>query len=226
MAKDPAFLFYSKDFLEGTMTMTDEQTGKYVKLLCLQHQRGGLTKKEIEFVCRGEDPVIFEKFPKSEDGLYRNSRLKTESEKRSAYSESRRNNRKSHMNNICKSHDEHMVNGNANGNVNINVNKGDKRIVKGKRGKKFRRPSLDQVRAYCRERNSCVDPEYFWNNYESTDWIKANGQKVVNWKSTIITWEKKENERNKQHIGNSKGNNRTDRQKELDAIGEEVRNDL
>ena len=42
MAKDPAFLFYSNDFLTGTYTMTDEQVGKYIRLLCLQHQKGEL----------------------------------------------------------------------------------------------------------------------------------------------------------------------------------------
>ena len=37
--KDPAFLFYSSDFLSGTMLMTDEEIGQYIKLLCLQHQK-------------------------------------------------------------------------------------------------------------------------------------------------------------------------------------------
>ena len=30
--KDPAFLFYSSDFLTGTMFMSDTQLGKYIKI--------------------------------------------------------------------------------------------------------------------------------------------------------------------------------------------------
>ena len=45
MAKDPAFLFYTSDFLTGTMFMTNEQVGIYIRLLCSQHQHGGIIDK-------------------------------------------------------------------------------------------------------------------------------------------------------------------------------------
>jgi len=44
MAKDPAFLFYSSDFLSGTFTLSNEHKGMYITLLCLQHQKGRLKK--------------------------------------------------------------------------------------------------------------------------------------------------------------------------------------
>ena len=47
MNKDPAFLFYTSDFLTGTMFMTDEEVGVYIRLLCVQHQHGGLIEKDI-----------------------------------------------------------------------------------------------------------------------------------------------------------------------------------
>ena len=40
--KDPAFLFYSKDWLEGTAEMTPDEKGVYVDLLAHQHQKGSL----------------------------------------------------------------------------------------------------------------------------------------------------------------------------------------
>ena len=45
--KDPAFLFYSSDFLSGTMLMSDEEVGQYIRLLCLQHQKGHLKEKDM-----------------------------------------------------------------------------------------------------------------------------------------------------------------------------------
>lgn len=91
--KDPAFLFYSSDFLAGTMLMTNEDVGKYIKLLCLQHQKGHLKEKEMLSICGNYNEDIFNKFKKDEEGNYYNERLEYESNKRKAYSESRRNNR-------------------------------------------------------------------------------------------------------------------------------------
>jgi len=40
--KDPAFLFYSKDWIDGTAEMTPAEKGVYIDLLAYQHQRGDL----------------------------------------------------------------------------------------------------------------------------------------------------------------------------------------
>lgn len=120
--KDPAFLFYSSDFLTGTMFMSDAQLGKYIKILCTQHQKGHLTEKDMLKICKRYDKDIFEKFVKDNDGKYYNIRLQKEIDKRGAYSKSRANNRKSKVNyeNICFSYVKHMENENENIN-NINI---------------------------------------------------------------------------------------------------------
>ncbi len=133
--KDPAFLFYSSDFLSGTMLMSDEEIGQYIKLLCLQHQKGHLKEKDMLNICKTHNEDIFSKFKKDEEGNYYNERLEYESNKRKAYSESRRNNRKKKeeketykedMKNICNSYEKHM--GNENANENININKNNKKV--------------------------------------------------------------------------------------------------
>ena len=141
--KDPAFLFYSSDFLSGTMLMTDEEIGQYIKLLCLQHQKGHLKEKDMLNICKTYNEDIFSKFKKDEEGNYYNERLEYESNKRKAYSESRRNNRKKKekkqtyeedMKNICNSYEKHMENENINENININLNKNNRK--RGSKGKK------------------------------------------------------------------------------------------
>lgn len=42
MSKDPAFLFYSKDWLSGTAEYMPDEKGVYIDLLCHQHQKGSL----------------------------------------------------------------------------------------------------------------------------------------------------------------------------------------
>ena len=131
MIKDPAFLFYSSDFLTGTALMSDEQIGKYIKLLCYQHQKGHLTERDMLKICKTYDEDIFCKFEKDENGLYYNARLQQEIEKRKAYSESRRQNRiKKDMNNISNSYDKHMENENENVIVNRNSIKNKKNLGK------------------------------------------------------------------------------------------------
>ena len=115
--KDPAVLFYTSDFLTGTMTMTNEEVGKYIRLLCLQHQKGRLTEQDMLFICNTYVENVYSKFKKNGDGLYYNERLEQETIKRKAYSESRRKN-------ISKRYEPtyvvHMENENENINENIN----------------------------------------------------------------------------------------------------------
>jgi uncharacterized protein YdaU (DUF1376 family) len=81
MAKDPALLFYVSDFLTGTMFMSNEQVGIYIRLLCSQHQHGGLIDKiSFKALCNGHD-LIKNKFIETDDGFF-NVRLMEEMEKR------------------------------------------------------------------------------------------------------------------------------------------------
>jgi hypothetical protein len=109
MSKDPAVLLYTSDFLSGTYTMTDEQVGRYIRLLCLQHQKGKLTEKDMLSICKGYDSDVYEKFDLV-DGCYINKRMYEEAQKRSKFTESRRKNASAkHMPN-------HMENENENRN--------------------------------------------------------------------------------------------------------------
>lgn len=93
VAKDPALLFYTSDFLTGTMFMSNEQVGKYIRLLCAQHQQGRLTHQHMINICQTYDKTVFDKFTVDEDGLYFNQRLEIEIVRRKNYSESRSKNR-------------------------------------------------------------------------------------------------------------------------------------
>lgn len=109
--KDPAFLFYSQDFITGTQFLTDEQVGKYIRLLCAQHVHGKLTEKQVSMICGGIDPEITAKLKRDENGLYFNERLDNEITRRKEYCESRRKNKTTydkHMINICSKDEEHM----------------------------------------------------------------------------------------------------------------------
>lgn len=137
MAQDPAFLLYASDFLTGTQFFTDEQVGKYIRLLCTQKLSGPISEKHMLHICKTHDPELWEKFQKNNDGKFFNVRLAEVIEKREKYAESRRNNRLNYRKNIdtkpvtktkgdkniSLSYDNHMENENENENVIINENK-------------------------------------------------------------------------------------------------------
>jgi len=117
MSKDPAMMLYTSDFLTGTMLMTNEQVGKYIRLLCYEHQHGRMREKDMLIICSTYDEDIFCKFKTDDTGLYYKHRLEEEQNKRIAYSESRKANRTikkepydDDMKNTCKTYDKHMDN--------------------------------------------------------------------------------------------------------------------
>lgn len=113
MAKDPAFLFYPNDFLSGTQFFSDEQVGKYIRLLIAQHQLGHLEEKHMLQICKTYDKDVFSKFVRDSEGFYYNERLDIEIVKRKEYSKSRAENRKAK-----KTYVSHMENRNENENTN------------------------------------------------------------------------------------------------------------
>lgn len=55
----------------------------------------------------------------------------------------------------------------------------------------FTPPTLEEITAYCRERNNNVDPKQFFDYFQTGNWIDSEGKPVRNWKQKLITWEKK-----------------------------------
>ena len=64
----------------------------------------------------------------------------------------------------------------------------DKEKEKSK-AKKFVKPTLDDIRAYCAERNNTVDPEHFYDYYEANGW-KVGKNAMKDWKASVRTWER------------------------------------
>lgn len=171
MAKDPAVLLYTSDFLSGTMTMTNEEVGMYIRLLCLQHQKGKLSDKDMLSICKAYVQDVYEKFDKV-DGFYINKRMYEEAEKRSKYTESRRNNAKTkHM-------QKHMVKHMENENENIN----EVKIINKKK------PTITEVEDYFLEKGSTTEKaKQAFDYYEAGNWTDSKGKPVKNWKQKMLS---------------------------------------
>lgn len=128
MAKDPAILWYYKDYLTGTEEMTFEEQGAYMRLLCKQADKGPLSmdliKKTLKRSFEKLWPAISEKFKVDEDGNYFNERIALEVDKRKTYSSIQTENARKRWDKIGISNGNAMAMPLANANANGNIEEG------------------------------------------------------------------------------------------------------
>lgn len=65
----------------------------------------------------------------------------------------------------------------------------DKNSIDKKRIDIFKKPTLEEVKEYCIERNNNINPQKFIDFYESKGWMIGKN-KMKDWKACIRTWEK------------------------------------
>lgn len=54
---------------------------------------------------------------------------------------------------------------------------------------RFVKPTLEQIRDYCKERNNNIDAEYFYDYYERNGW-KVSKNPMKDWRACVRTWER------------------------------------
>jgi hypothetical protein len=183
MAKDPAFLFYSSDFLNGVADLTMEERGQFITLLCLQHQKGTLTDKTIRLSLGSVSVDVLSKFSKDKDGNFFNERLSEEIEKRIQFTESRRNNGskggrpKNNTKPLGLAKHNLMEDVNENENEDININKS--------------KCTFEEVYEYMAIRigkeNAKLEAEKFVNYYTSNGW-KVGKNPMKSWTHAVNNW--------------------------------------
>jgi hypothetical protein len=64
--------------------------------------------------------------------------------------------------------------------------------------KKFKPPTIEEVRAYIKEKGYyTVDAEFFMEFFEAGDWHDSNDKPVKRWKQKVVTWHRKNLEHGK-----------------------------
>lgn len=67
--------------------------------------------------------------------------------------------------------------------------------------RRFVKPTIEEVRAYCKERNNGVDAQRFVDYYESKGW-KVGRTPMKDWRACVRTWENRERN-NGCHVNNN-----------------------
>lgn len=124
MGKDPAFLFYDGDAARDVSHMNRLERGAYFDVMQAQRKFGRMTLDIIRKVLGKDFETVWESLKiclSYDNHMYFIEWVENSTNKRKAYSESRKHNRLSkndgHMLNICKTYEEHMENENENKNM-------------------------------------------------------------------------------------------------------------
>jgi len=79
------------------------------------------------------------------------------------------------------------------GSVETTPNNIDNKIYRNKRESVFTPPTLNEVRAFWRERPSMTsDPDHFYLYFDEADWKYKGGRKMKDWHKAALMWEKNE----------------------------------
>lgn len=67
---------------------------------------------------------------------------------------------------------------------NNNTRINNKEIYK----ERFKKPTLEEIENYIKEKNMNVNAKTFYNYFTESNWVDSKGNKVKNWKQKLITW--------------------------------------
>ena len=196
----PAFQFYADDFLAGTMTMTNEERGAYISLLCLQWSKGFVTELDIQRICLGMPThcqgICQSKFQLGDDGHYRNQRLELERSKQKERSEKQRGIANLRWNKDAKAmptHYQEDAEAYAKSVPEVcSPSPSPSPIIKIQADKppstRFQKPTLEQLNTKAALIGlSTTEVDKFWNYYESNGW-KVGKNPMKSWPAALQNW--------------------------------------
>ena len=196
----PAFQFYADDFLAGTMTMTNEERGAYISLLCLQWSKGFVTELDIQRICLGMPThcqgICQSKFQLGDDGHYRNQRLEVERSKQKERSEKQRDIANLRWNKDAKAmptHYQEDAEAYAKSVPEVcSPSPSPSPIIKIQADKppstRFQKPTLEQLNTKAALIGlSTTEVDKFWNYYESNGW-KVGKNPMKSWSAALQNW--------------------------------------
>lgn len=183
--KPPAFQFYADDFLAGTFTMSNEERGLYITLLCRQWTQGHVTADEMARLSDGmAQPLashVFAKFKDCGNGEFKNDRMEIERDKQASFRANRSESGKLGANRRWHSHSTAIAQPMASG------------MAKHSSPSPSPSPLLEREREFPeippmsrKDYDSLADlrgipkdcAEWFWNACDGRNWTDKHGQPI------------------------------------------------
>ena len=202
MTKPPAFQFYADDFLAGTLTMSNEERGLYITLLCIQWNCGFVSGDDVErlgsAMAQPSLSYVKGKFELGEDGQFRNARMEIVRAKQSEFSANRSKSGKegadkrwhSYGSAIAKPCQKH-----GSPSPTPSPSPIEREGGAAPAPPRFKKPSVEEMKLQAAKIGLPEsEAESAWHFYESKGW-KVGSQSMRSWQSALVTWRARWQER-------------------------------
>lgn len=186
MNRPPAFQFYADDFIGGTVTMTNEERGLYIMLLCLQWTQGKVSEEDLQRLglgmANGSLSRVRAKFAdNAQSGELKNERMERERVKQAEFRKKQAENGK--LGGRPKSQAFPKPNPTPNPEQS-SPSPSPKTINR----KAFVRPTIEEIKARCLEIGLPeIEAEKFEAHHEARGWRYKQGP-MKNWRGALATW--------------------------------------
>lgn len=75
--------------------------------------------------------------------------------------------------------------------INASVQNIKNGMLGGRGNSKENRPTLEEIKAYCLEKKSKIDPQAFYDYYSKVGWVYGKNKiPIKDWKACVRTWER------------------------------------
>lgn len=218
LRNQPYIPLYVQDFLtdEKLVECSAETTGVYIRLLCIMHkseeygtilleQKYKQTNKQIEnFACklakhmpytieiihRSLHELINEGVLMLEDSKLLQKRMIRDNDISNKRAESgSKGGKKTQFAKAKSEANSENEYANEDEDEDITENIEDRRVQRGK--KSFNKPTIEEITEYCRDRVNSIDPNKFFDYYESNGWKIGGKSKMKDWKAAVRNWERR-----------------------------------
>ena len=208
-------MFYADDFLAGTLEMSQEEVGQYIRLLCHQWNRGSSpveTEKQQRLTGGCVSVDVLAKFRLCEDGQLRNERLEAVRSERDRFlKQQAEKGRKSAESRKLKpttvQPDIQPESNSGSTTVEIRLqpevnspspspsSKEEENIAPKAQRSRFAPPTIEEVESQCSQIGlPAIEATKFVNYYESKGWIVGRS-KMKSWKHSLANWHRNYMER-------------------------------
>lgn len=199
------FMFF-ENFKATADTLPDDMRLKFYDALTNYVFSGVMSDDYIiNALIKAVNPVLYvETRGGAREGCGRKSKSIKENQKNQIenFEKNENQNNQNNQNNQKEEKKNTPLNPQKENNKNIYNPENNKLFSAPKEGKlkKFKKPSLEEIRAYCQERGNDVQAERFYDFYESKGWRVGN-QAMKDWMAAVRTWENKNRVETKHTIG-------------------------
>jgi len=201
---------YIGDYLRDTEELSSSEHGVYLLLLMHYWLKGGEIGADIDRLARVAKTdnetarFILGSYFTLIDGNYKNKRADIEIEnannRRRASTENGKKGGRPPLNNLQKT--GRLSVGIPRRNLDHNLRKSsssspspiqeekkeDKENMDETLQKRFKKPTVTEIQAYCLSRKNNVNAQRFFDNYESKGW-KVGNNRMKDWRAAVRTWE-------------------------------------